>query len=79
MNSQALGLRVASIVFGLVCLAHLLRIVVRLQVHNGGFYLHRWMSVVAVIVTGFLCLWLWMLSTHDGHAGAKPGAGPGAG
>ena len=73
MNSQTLGLRVASAVFGLVCLAHLLRIVIRLQVQVGPFYVHRWMSAVAMLVSGLLCLWLWMLSARD----RKPDAGPG--
>ncbi len=74
MNSQALGLRVASVIFGLVCLAHLLRIVSRLPVVIGDFYLHRWMSAVAMIVSGFLCFWLWRLSKPNGRPEVKPGA-----
>ena len=72
MNSQTLGLRVASVIFGLVCLGHLLRIVARLDVHIGGIYIHRWLSAVAVIASGLLCLWLWMLSRPE----AKPAPGP---
>jgi hypothetical protein len=77
MNSPSLGLRVASVIFGLVGVAHLVRIVARFQITIGSVHVHRWMSAVAVIVTGFLCLWFWMLSSRDRTASAKPEAGPG--
>ena len=74
MNSPTCGLRVASVVFGLICLGHLLRIIARLQVNLGGFYVHRWTSAVAVVVAGLLCVWLWMLATKT--AQPKPDAAP---
>ena len=59
MNSQILGLRVASAAFGLICFAHLLRIIIRVQIFVGHIYIYRWMSAVAAVVTGLLCVWLW--------------------
>jgi len=74
MNSPTCGLRVASVVFGLICLGHLLRIIARLQVNLGGFYVHRWTSAVAVVVAGLLCVWLWMLASKADQP--KPDAVP---
>ena len=63
MNSPTCGLRVASVVFGLMCLGQLLRIILRFQLLVGHHYVHRWHSAVAVIITGLLCVWLWMLAS----------------
>ncbi len=62
MSSPTCGLRVASAAFGLICLAHVLRILLRVNVVIGDIYIQRRFSVVAIVVTGALCLWLWMLS-----------------
>jgi hypothetical protein len=70
MNSQTLGLRVASVIFGLVGLGHLLRILLKVQLVVGECYVARRWNAVAVIVCGALCVWLWRLSTQ----GAKPKA-----
>ena len=74
MNSPTCGLRVASVVFGLMCLGQLIRIIALLQIHVGGFYVHRWISAVAVVVTGLLCVWLWMLASKADQP--KPDAAP---
>jgi uncharacterized membrane protein len=74
MNSPTCGLRVASVVFGLICLGQLLRIITRLQVHVGEFFIHRWISAVVVVVTGLLCVWLWMLTSKTDQP--KPDAAP---
>jgi hypothetical protein len=63
MNSRTCGLRVASVIFGLICLAHLLRIVARFDIVLGGHFIGRKLSAIAVILMGALCIWLWMLSS----------------
>ncbi|MDD2762458.1 MAG: hypothetical protein PHE83_00635 [Opitutaceae bacterium] len=63
MNSPSCGLRVASVVFGLMCLGQLLRIILRIQIHVGDCYVHRWVSAIAVVITGLLCAWLWRLAS----------------
>ena len=68
MNSPALGLRVASVVFGLMGLGQLMRIIVCTGLQVGGCYISRWWSAVAVIVLAALCVWLWMLASKA----AKP-------
>jgi hypothetical protein len=62
MNSQILGLRVAGTIFGLICLAHLLRLVTQLEVSVGGYQIPLWSSVGGFVIGGGLCLWLWKLS-----------------
>jgi hypothetical protein len=79
MNSPALGLRVASVIFGLMGLAHLVRIIVCAGLQVGSCYIGRSWSAVAVIVLAVLCVWLWMLSckaakSKVGTPPAKPAA-----
>ena len=62
MNSQILGLRVASAVFGLLCLAQLLRLLTRAEVLVAGRAVPLWASGVAVVIAGSLSLWLCKLS-----------------
>jgi hypothetical protein len=62
MNSQVLGLRVASIIFGLMSLAQLLRLVIQPEVLVAGHQMPLWPSVLALVVLGGLSIWLWKLS-----------------
>ena len=58
-------MRVASIVFGLVCLVQLFRLVKQVEVIAGGYQIPFWVSAVALVVTGSLSLWLWKLSKPE--------------
>jgi hypothetical protein len=62
MNSQIMGLRVAGIVFGLLCLAQLTRLVIRPQVLVAGHQLPLWPSGLAFVILAGLSLWMWKLS-----------------
>jgi hypothetical protein len=62
MNAHITGLRVASVVFGLMALAQLGRLVLRPEVLVAGHVLPLWPSVLAFIVLGGLSLWLWKLA-----------------
>jgi hypothetical protein len=62
MNSQTLGLRVASIIFGLISLAQLLRLVIQPEVLVAGHQMPLWPSVLAFMIFGGLTIWLWTLS-----------------
>lgn len=62
MNSQILGLRVASIIFGLISLAQLLRLVIQPEVIVAGRQMPLWPSVLAFLIFGGLSIWLWNLS-----------------
>ena len=62
MNSQILGLRVAGIIFGLMCLAQLLRLVIRPEVLVAGHQVPVWPSGLAFVILGGLSLWMWKLS-----------------
>ena len=60
MNSQILGLRVASIIFGLMGLAQLLRLVIQPEVLVAGRQMPLW--PLALVILGGLSIWLWKLS-----------------
>ena len=62
MTSQVTGLRVASVVFGLMAIAQLARIVIRPEVLVSGHAMPLWPSVLAFIFLGGLCLWMWRLA-----------------
>jgi hypothetical protein len=62
MNSQITGLRVASVVFGLIALAQLVRLVIRPEVLVAGHPMPLWPSVLAFIILGALNIWMWKLA-----------------
>jgi hypothetical protein len=62
MNSQILGLRVGSIIFGLISLVQLLRLVIQPEVLVAGHQMPLLPSVIAFVIFGGLSIWLWMLS-----------------
>jgi hypothetical protein len=62
MHAQALGLRVASIIFGLMSLAQVLRLAIRPEVQVAGYAVPLWPSVLAVLVLGGLSLWMGRLA-----------------
>src|SRR5438552_17919834 len=62
MSSQVVGLRVASVIFGLFALIHLWRLVKQLPAMLGTQQIPMSVSVVALIVAGVLSIWMWRLS-----------------
>ena len=69
MNSQGFGLRVASAIFALLAVAHVVRLVVQAEVTVGAHQIPMSLSVVAVIIAAVLSIWFWLLSSaraqHD--------------
>lgn len=74
MNSLACGLRVASIVTGLISLAHLLRLFVHFQIVIGSHSLPLWLSGAAFVLFGLLSLWFCRLSGAAKSASVVPPA-----
>jgi hypothetical protein len=66
MNSQTVGLRVASVIFAIVCVAQLLRLVTRVEVLVAGHAVPLWPSAVAALVAAGLSFWMWKLSSGGG-------------
>ena len=64
MKSHILGLRVASVLFGLMAVGQLTRLLVRPEILVEGYVLPLWPSAVAAVLLAFLCFWLWSLSRH---------------
>lgn len=62
MSSQIIGLRVASLVFGLIALLQLARVVLGVGVIVAGHWLPLWPSALAFVILAGLSLWLWGLS-----------------
>jgi uncharacterized membrane protein YecN with MAPEG domain len=66
MNSPRTGLRVASLLFGIFAIGHLLRLINQAQVTVGMHTIPMAVSWVALIVAVVLCIWLWRLASHSG-------------
>ena len=62
MNPQILALRVASIIFGLMSLAQLVRLVIRPEVLVAGHQMPLWPSALALVMLGGLSFWMWKLA-----------------
>ena len=62
MNSQTTGLRVASVVFGLMAIAQLARLLIRPDVLVAGYSMPLWPSALALIILGGLSFWMWKLA-----------------
>jgi hypothetical protein len=62
MRSQITGLRVASVVFGLMALAQLMRLITHPAMIVGGSALPLWPSFLGFIVMGGLSFWMWTLT-----------------
>ncbi len=68
MNSPTTGLRVASVIFGIFAIFHLLRLIKHAQVIVGSHSIPMGVSWVALIIAAILCIWFWRLSNLRGIA-----------
>jgi hypothetical protein len=68
MNSPTTGLRVASVLFGIFTIGHLLRLISHAQVTVGTHTIPMGLSWIALIVAAILCIWMWRLSNLRGIA-----------
>ena len=66
MNSPKTGLRVASIIFGIFGIGHVLRLVNHAQVMVGTLTIPMGVSWIALIVAGILRIWMWRLASRSG-------------
>ena len=65
MLSKNLGLRFSGTIFGIISVLHLLRLLTGASVMIAGYSLPAWVNLMGFIATGFLCVWLWWLSTKN--------------
>jgi hypothetical protein len=63
MSSPKTGLRVASIIFAIFAIGHLLRLINHAQVMVGTYHISMGASVIALIVAALLSIWMWRLSS----------------
>jgi hypothetical protein len=66
MNSPRTGLRVASVIFGIFAIGHLLRLINQAQVTVGTHTIPMGLSWVALIVAVILSIWFWRLASQSG-------------
>ena len=66
MSSQAAGLRVASVIFALFAIGHVMRLLKQAQVTVATYQIPMWVSVIALIIAAILSTWLWRLSSARG-------------
>ncbi len=60
--SKNFALKVAGIIFGIVALAHLLRVLFHFDIIISGYSIPMNLSIVALIVAFILCIWMLMAS-----------------
>ena len=63
MNAQSRGLRVASAIFALFTVGHIVRLIQHAQLMVGHYSIPLWASVVAAVIAALLSFWLWKLSS----------------
>jgi uncharacterized membrane protein YecN with MAPEG domain len=63
MNSPRTGLRVASVLFGIFAIGHLIRLFNQISVQVGTKQIPMGLSWVALIIAAILCIWFWRLSS----------------
>ena len=56
------ALKVSGIIFLLISFMHILRWAFKIEILAGGFIIPQWISVVAVIVSFILALWMFKSS-----------------
>jgi hypothetical protein len=62
MNSPIVGLRVASVILGLISIGHLMRLLIRPEILIAGYLVPLWPSALACVFLGGLSFWLWRLA-----------------
>ena len=63
MNSQRTGLRLASLIFAIVAIAHAVRLFKQAPITFGSHVVPMGLSWVGLIFGGVLCIWMWRLSS----------------
>lgn len=62
MKSPVVGLRIASFLFGVGALSHIIRLVTHFDVVIAGYPLPLWASIGGALIAGSLSVWMWLLS-----------------
>ena len=66
MRSPVVGHRASSILFALVCFGHLIRLWAGWEIRVGPVGIGPIGSIITVVVTALLSVWLWSLSKASG-------------
>ena len=57
--------RLASVIFGLICLAHIARVITQFQIVIGSHTLPLWISFFAIAFTAIMSMALWRESARQ--------------
>ena len=63
MNSQRTGLRVASLIFAILAIVHVVRLFTHFTVQIGGNVIPQSASWIFAIIGALLSIWMWRLSS----------------
>ena len=63
MHSEIAALRVASVIFAIVALGHLLRVLNHARILIGTYEVPMGLSWLGLIIAGALCIWMWRASS----------------
>jgi hypothetical protein len=58
MKLRTIGLRILSLIFGLLSLAHIARLWAQTEIVIGGYHLGQIPNLIPIIITGALSIWL---------------------
>jgi hypothetical protein len=62
VTNQRFGLRIAGLIFALICVGHLFRVAAHLDISIAGRAIPMWPSWLAAVVTGGVSIWMWGLA-----------------
>ncbi|OGV64343.1 MAG: hypothetical protein A2283_24100 [Lentisphaerae bacterium RIFOXYA12_FULL_48_11] len=51
---------IASVIFMLICIAHVARLVLKMDIMVNGFRVPLWVSMIGCLITGALSILLWI-------------------
>jgi hypothetical protein len=63
MKSPVCALRLASVLFGVVGVVHVVRILAGVTILVSGYPIGRRWSAAAVVVLATLCIWFWTVAS----------------
>ncbi len=69
MATKNFALRIAGFIFGMVSILHLIRVLTGISIMIGTWVLPLWINYMGLVVTGFLCVWMfWLSLMKSGHS-----------
>lgn len=62
MITKNFALRIAGLIFGIVCILHILRLLISLPVYLGNWFLPYWINIMGALTTALLSIFFFSVS-----------------